>query len=98
MKRIQIPLCSEHIMLPVAEVDRIIAALKETRVIRRLGGQERLLLKEALIKLTKAREQAISQVQLSHEICIVLLRCISATQTWWDKMLDEFDTNGTDDA
>lgn len=98
MKRIQRPLCSEHIKLPVADADRIIAALYESRVIRRLGGQERQLVTDALIEITKAREQATSEVELSHESCISLLRCISATQTWWAQMLDEFGSNCADDA
>ena len=63
-------------MLPVADADQIIAALSETRVIRRLGGQERQLLSDALLEISRAREKASSEVELSRESCIGLLRCI----------------------
>ena len=97
MKRIRSTLCAEHIMLPVADADRIIEALSESRVIRRLGGQERQLLSDALLEVKKARQGATSEVELSAESCIGLLRCISATQTWWSDMLDEFGNDCADD-
>lgn len=77
--------------LTVVEVDQLIDALKNAKVLKNLNGQQRQNLEDAIERLAEARSNATDGiVSLTDRDVVLTLRCVTFTQRWLGDMFDEF--------
>ncbi len=77
--------------LTVAEVDDMLASIKDARAIKDLSGGQRQLLEDASQELSSARRAALrGTIFVRVESMVKVLRCVSMTQRWLRDMFAEF--------
>jgi len=80
------------VRLAVVEVDEILEALENARIMSRLDGPHRQQLENAREQLARARERPVGkEVTISESTAVLLMQCIAVTQRWYQAMFDEFD-------
>jgi hypothetical protein len=77
--------------LTVVEVDELIDALKNAKVLKHLNGQQRQNLDDAIERLSEANHSATDGVVfLDERDVVVTLKCVTYTQRWLGDMFDDF--------
>jgi hypothetical protein len=77
-------------LLPVAEVDEILAILKSARVPKDLSGTQRQQLGKAYATLARTKAKVMNgSVHVPVTTLREVLRCISMTQHWFEQMVAE---------
>jgi hypothetical protein len=77
--------------LTVVEVDQLIDALQNAKVLKHLNGRQRHNLEDAIERLAEARTNATDGIVLLTELDVVVtLRSVIYTQRWLADMFDDF--------
>lgn len=79
------------IWLTVVEMDQLLDALQNAKVLKHLNGRQRQNLEDAIERLVEARESATDgNVLLDDDAVAIVLRCVIYTQRWLGEMFDDF--------
>ena len=78
------------IRLTVDEVDQLVNALQNAKVLKNLSGQQRQYLDGAIKRLAEARTNATDGIVfLTESDVVVTLRCVTHSQKWLGDMFDD---------
>jgi len=85
------------VRLRVEEMDQILEALKNAKVLKRLNGRQRQQVEDAIASLSEARTRAAQRwAEVPIEVAARVLRCVALTQEWLGEMFEDLGTVESD--